>query len=446
MNERELIHEMKKKKKYETYLDEYTSRFCGMYYEYASIQLAFSYYTVFEVLSEEVDIDFAKPIMQELTDALKLEGDDAIEAIKSLRNKVMETMDNVTLYTDMLGIYEHIMNRVEYRYKSDLVTPDLSVASTRIQQFIFADKDAVVTNDKIKSIVSELPLRMTKQRFYDILSDSLGIYKDSDEAGVNGFVYMLRTIAGLKRDFKAVEGLQELESYITSVENTDFKNLSETEFNALLAKLQSATENLTQIVNIYMQLQECINHFYTMLLCKPYVTSFEQASEDATQLMVAIRDHVTEDPETVLNSLTTYLEALEGRQESVMERVMEYEALLSDVAAEHQDNAAIQALVTSGKLVSSSIFIDLNEEEESVPVTPEFLQNATAELLKEFADYFANHSMIVNRAVMSRILGAVPVFFNTADEIKEYINYALTHCSDQAELCASLDLINQIME
>ena len=47
---------------------------------------------------------------------------------------------------------------------------------------------------------------------------------------------------------------------------------------------------------------------------------------------------------------------------------------------------------------------------------------------------------------MSMVLGAVPVFFNNTDEIIAYIEYALEHCNDEKELCASLDLIKEMME
>jgi hypothetical protein len=447
MNERNLIQEMKKKKKYGVHLNEYTQYFSTMYYEYASIQLAFSYYTVYEILSEMEDCTFIAPVFQELTSDLSLQGETAITAINTLRDRIIEIMDCVTLYTDALCIFEHILSRVEYRFRDDAVVPDLSVVTTRIQQFIFADKDAVVTNDKIKSIVSELPLRMTKQRFYDIVSDSLSIYKDSDEEGVLGFVYMLRTIAGLKRDYQPVDGLRDMTAFIKECETTDYANISRADYERMRTQLNEYTEELNQIVTIYIQIQECINHFYTMQLCAPHMGSAGSACASAMAMVEQIRRNVDDaDTESVLNGCNEHLEALEGKQESVMERLMEYEALLGDVASEHGDDVAVQSLVTCSKLVSSSMFIDLNAGENSVPVTDDFLQKTTASLLQEFADFFKSHSQIVNRAVMSRVLGAVPVFFNSADEVSEYVAYALEHCSDKSELAASIAIINQIIE
>lgn len=445
MNEKQLISEMKKKKKHAAYLSEYTGRFAELYYEYASIQLAFCYYTVFEILSEEKETQWVDDIVKELNACLFLEGRTAIDRITPLRDRIINIMDNITLYTDLLSVYEHIMNRVEYRFK-EVTIPDLSVTATRIQQFIFADKDAVITNDKIKTIVSELPLRMTKQKFYDIITDSLAIYKDSDEAGVNGFIYMIRTIAGLKNDYQPINGLSDLDTLVSECQNADYANMTQDEYEALRLSLEHYTEELTRIVNVYMQIQECINHFYTMQLCQPFTRQIGAAAKTAVSMTEQIRDHFSEDAQTVLNGCNDYLEQLEGKQEDIMERVMGFEALLSDVAAEFPEDAAIVALSTSEKLVSSSIFIDLKEEQESVPATPELIQKATSALLEEFAEFFQNHSQILNRAVMSQVLGAVPVFFNNTQEITDYIQYSLEHCSNTSELCACVDIINEIME
>ena len=54
--------------------------------------------------------------------------------------------------------------------------------------------------------------------------------------------------------------------------------------------------------------------------------------------------------------------------------------------------------------------------------------------------------MMVNRAIMAKILSNIPVFFNTTDEIKEYIQGALSRCREQSELLADYIVIKQMME
>lgn len=444
MNEKQLLHEMKKKKNLDSYLPEYCERFASLYYTYSAIQLAFSYYTLFEVLAEE-KTNWADDITISLNACLKLKGEEAVKELTSLRSQVMQIMEDVTACADTLGIYEHILNRVEYQFR-DVEVPDLSVTATRIEQFIFADEDAIAINEKIKAIVAELPLRMTKQRFYDILTDSLSIYKDSDEAGIEGFLYQLRTTAGLRETFPELSGVDGVQELITDCRNTDYSNITQEAYEQLNRRLGEVSDQLSLIVSVYMQVQECINHYYTMQLCTPYVKEYNRTDGTAAAMVEQILVHFDEEPSVVLDGCDDYLSALEGKQEDVMERVMGFEALFPDVEAAFLEDAAVLALQTCSMLVSSSIFIDIDKTNQSKPATPEMIAKATDTLIEEFAEFFQKHSRTVNKAVMSMILGTVPVFFNNSEEIVEYISYSLEHCNDEKELCASIDLINEYME
>ena len=64
----------------------------------------------------------------------------------------------------------------------------------------------------------------------------------------------------------------------------------------------------------------------------------------------------------------------------------------------------------------------------------------------EFAELIDENTMTVNRAVMAKILSNIPVFFNTTDEIKEYVTGSLTRCREKSELLADYIVIKQMME
>ena len=46
---------------------------------------------------------------------------------------------------------------------------------------------------------------------------------------------------------------------------------------------------------------------------------------------------------------------------------------------------------------------------------------------------------------MAKILSVIPVFFNNKEEIREYFVYALDRCSDEREVAASVNAINNII-
>jgi hypothetical protein len=290
---------------------------------------------------------------------------------------------------------------------------------------------------------------MTKQRFYDIISDSIGLYKESDEAAVKDFIYMIMTSAGLNKDFRDVnvEGLEGISEFIEALEQADYKDITEEKFDDLKVLLDEWSSKLGRIVGIYMVLQESINHLYVMALLEDHISDEKSPSaKHALNMLYDIRDHYGDEPTEVLDRCVEYLEVLEGRQEDLMERLMGYEGMLSDITEEFGEDERVKTLNTSMKLVSTSIFINLDEEIANVDATPEFIKDETAKVLKAFDEFFKDHTKIVNRAVMSKVVGVLPVFFNSHDEITDYFKYSLEHCNDDAELAAAIEIVDSIME
>ena len=446
MNEKELLRQLKKAKSYDKYINDYITNFSNLYYNYSAIQAGMVYYTVFEMLNEEGGYEFARPLVTAYNDALFLDGDEQIKALRKLRNDIIAIMDNVTMYADALTVHEHVLNRVEYRFKNYEV-PDIDFFESKIEQFIFgAKEDAVITNDKIKSIVSELPLRMTKKRFYDILNDSVDIYKDSDQKALDDFLYMITTAAAIDTDYKEVEHIKGIKDFMEGLDVVDYTGIDEDRFNDINTLLGEWADKLSNTVGIYMILEECVNNTYVLAELSPYITDKSASTKHALNMLYEIRDNFDEDAASVLEKCTEYLEVLEGRQEDVMDRLMGYEGLLNDIYSEHSDNEGLKALNLSMKLVSSSIFINIDEDDTSKALDREYIDSKKSEIIKKFDEYFKNHSKIVNRAVMSQVIANLPVFFNSPDEVREYINYSLTHCSDESELACSMDVIKSIME
>ena len=78
-------------------------------------------------------------------------------------------MEVITAYVDRLRIYEHVLNRVEYRFNEGELDYDYynTYMTNEIMHYILSDKDNVVINGKISEIVGQLPVRMLKDRFFE---------------------------------------------------------------------------------------------------------------------------------------------------------------------------------------------------------------------------------------------------------------------------------------
>ena len=122
--------------------------------------------------------------------------DSDIALISGIRNKITEKMKVLTAYTDAFELYEYILNRKEYSFEETVDEElnqlfdafDAEQFSAEIFNFIFSDADKVTVNAKIQQIVGQLPLRMTKAKFYDILGQTLSIYNGCEIQSLDDFV------------------------------------------------------------------------------------------------------------------------------------------------------------------------------------------------------------------------------------------------------------------
>ena len=164
---------------------------------YATIKLSLNFFTLKEMVN---DIDserkpeiegYIKDIETALHDTVLSDKEVSagiIEKISAIRDAVTAKMKIFTSYTDALQIYDHILDRKKPLLTNDLEEyVDTDALAEEMFNFVFADKDKVMVNTKIQEFIAELPVRMTKQRFYDIMSTSLNIYKGGEKSAVRSF-------------------------------------------------------------------------------------------------------------------------------------------------------------------------------------------------------------------------------------------------------------------
>lgn len=96
---------------------------------------------------------------------------DAVDRIDALRNRIIAKMEILTAYTDIFQIYEYVLNRVEYRFSESEFGDEYynDRFEKDIYRYITGDKDNTVINMKLSQIVGQVPMRLSKNKFYDML-------------------------------------------------------------------------------------------------------------------------------------------------------------------------------------------------------------------------------------------------------------------------------------
>lgn len=436
---------------------------------YAGVRLAMHYYAFYEAFSDDEGIwgkealDLTKQLNHIIRDNILQNRsgqnrEKAIHSVDSIRKSIMKRMDALTAYTDIFQTYEYVLNRVEYRFNKEVNPIDEEEFAKEILRYIFDTEDNLIINEKIKEIIGQLPIRITRQKYFELLRESLNAYLGSDGTAFSTYLYMLRTSAMLYRE----EGMDTLYPGLwekkEQLSHLDYKEMNKESYDQALSMLQAATITLETETTVYFSLQEIINELYAILLCFPYagmVISENSAAEAAAAAVIKeisesfLNGGADELSEEMMEKLTD----LEGVQEELSEGIQTMEDALYEINLQHKalvdslmSGKLMQVLLRAQKLLSNSLFIDLSDTgEEEETVDEEKVKKEAKALEEELSALFAGSDRMVSRAVMANTINKMPVFFADHKEVMDYVLYSLQRCSDNHEKAACVEIINEIM-
>lgn len=459
------IRDIMQQKDLEMNLPAYANAYINAVYEYSLIHLVLNYYTMKEVeddtgnvSADECLFDIMNRIhtllfQTVLADELKDDLSEAIETVNALREELTDKMTVLTAYTDALQLYEYVLNRIEYGITGETIEVDETELAAKVFGYLFRDNDKMVVNSKIQMVTGQLPIRMTKSRFFDYLTDTLNIYNGSDKSSVDSFVSMLKSTALLELPKGYGTDYLEIAGVIQMLDEIDFKKLDLTGYQGVMEQFSITTARLTDLVSHYLLAAEIVNDLYAALLALPYETNEEEGTKACISMLKGLHDAFVAGGD-IPESVDEGFMQIEGIQEMLGEDIMQYESVLPDVMTEHKDTISwimseriFNSLSLISKLLSNSLFMELETAEASEePADSDYITAKRDELAVELTEFFEHHPKEVNRAVMASLFSNMPVLFNSQQEIKEYIEYSLGHCSNSSELMACAKILEEMME
>lgn len=461
---KKLVTDIQRDKDLDTKLPEYAELLGRQYNCYATVKGSMNYYTMKEVCDEQDDknTDVCKyfALLTDLLDRhlVKREAvdEDSMEAIAQLRSNVEYKMHILTAYTDAYEIYEYVLNRVEAAVRDEVAPVDAKGLSEKMFAYVFAENDTVVINSKLQLLMAQLPVRMTKNKFYDIVNSTLNIYEEGETTSVDEFVDMLRSAVLLKKPKGFETEYPFLYHVYTDLAEADYAALTLPEFEDLTKRLNQAATIINNEVSAFMLLQEVINDVYTILLTID--AAYEKNEEDVPGYAAALRiikacvkaETIDQLPDEVMDEFFT----IEGVQERVYESIVILEAVLDEIRVGKAEQIESLALTETfdrldkvSKLLSTSLFIDLDKVSRKTETADHAYITAKKEaLVKELGDLFSSVKRPVYRSMMCKLLAAMPIFMNTQQEIRDYFDYVIENCKDDSELMACNKLISEMIE
>lgn len=471
---KKIIKEINEKKNLDVNLPEYGKYMMNLYNKKAVIELTMDYYTIFEMLSDgEYNDDKLQHMVDKFNEILKatissdiseIERASLLDDIDELRDNIYKTVDILSAYADIFSRYEYVSNRCEYLFKEPELNINDEELTKEVMNYIFCDEDNSVINSKISEIVAELPLRMTKSKFFELLDNGLSVYSKTDKETIDDFVYLLKSSAMLILP-ENMEEYEELNEIYNEVKSLDFKNITAEEFKKLEDSLRYVTDLIDKETNIFMMLQGIVNRVYVMIIASSYVDYLSDDKELSMcmDIIRAINDNFIEGEYISLpDDVTDLFVFLEGSPEEILNKIQSVEYALDTVKNnylsiidEFSVNTLYKELFVSSSLLSDSLFIDLtdlwnmfnNDEENDTEEfdIQKYVEKVRDEMIITLTEFFENNQKIVNKSVMALILSRLPVFFNNITEIQDYVYNSLSNCTNKAEKYAVAEILNCIV-
>ncbi len=456
------VNELLKGKRVEENLGVYSEGISSLYKSIAYLKLSMNYH-VFSEVYEEIEeskkqviqpvVGQIQELMGQLVNMKTVDGQSA-DMAKGIRARLVNIMEILTAYVDRFQIYEYILNRVEYKFKPAVYdnTYYNSQLERDIERYVLSDRDNAVINMKISQIVSQVPMRLSRGKFFDILENSLSLYKGSECSSVDDFVYMIKTAGTLYKPKGFDSEFQELIAAEKELSEINYENLDAEGYNTVRFKLDSITSLVEEYSDACVMLTEVINDLYSIILCADARAEDEELNE-------IIRKIIAEDYLVVCgktgrsNDIENLLEKLEGQQERISHKLYTPDSTLEEIESINYETIIrmgvkedFERLKTVSRLQSASTFALLDVSSVNTDTADEaYVADAANKLMVEFTELFENTDRLSRRAVMASVMGNLPVFFNNFDEFKEYVHVALMQCGDEAEKQACMVLVNMMV-
>lgn len=425
----------------------------GIYNRLSRLKLSMNFCT-FSGMIAEMDEAYTQRLSKYIEELVLLSKDCVTglsrkntSEISNFRKRIVSLMEGFTAYADRLELCEYILNRTEYRfYDCDYSEEYYNQKFIKdIIHYVTSDEDNAAINTKISMVVKQLPIRMSKNKFYDLIENTLKLYKDSDKKSVKDYIYMLRTAATLYEP-EENEMFDEAGIFINEVLKTDIQDISKERFDSFREKLDELSNRFMMLSDVFILMAEIVNDMYTLSLTNESVMAEEKERRELRNIIAAAREALAdkiEVSEDIYESFVHY----EGLQEKLMEKLYYPDNSFDAIAAANKDAQELENISVIRKLQSTSAFAALEEDVAMLEKADEdFIKAEFSALTEEFDEKFADKSPLCKRGMMAAVLSNLPVFFENFDKFSEYVKTSLMQCSGMEEKKACMSLINLLIQ
>ena len=451
--------DIKKGKNLERSLSAFAEELSAVYGSSAILNLSMNYANYF-VNSKEKETDRSFAGLGDKINALIkstiVEGNvskKSIEEIESIREEVKARVDAATAFLSAFENFNYVLSRKLPNKEYDGKEFDTDDEARKILAYIFEDDDNIMINSKIQRVISELPIRYTKGKFFDIIESSVDRYAGAEKKALKAFAYMVRQ-AGMIYDLDNMQKLYpELADEFEYFKNFEFDKATKKQILTESVKLNSTIARCSELTDDGILVMEVVNDLYAVLLNRDSLNK-EDAELETEMITFTNESFANEDRslEEFDAKMAEIFTKLEGKLEAVYEDLMSYEGTLFDVqnrfvkeASEYGYKDKYDDLYKCSILKQGSLFADLNDLEDTGLTETADLDKLKETLKSELDRIFNEVDRSVRRGIMAQVIGSIPVYFENRTEVMDYIRSSLVSCNSREELVGTINAVTEII-
>ena len=453
------MSDIKKGKNLERSIPAFAGELSAVYGKSAILNLSMNYANYFvNTREKETDRNFAE-IGEKINFLIKsaiVEGNfskENIEGIEKIREEVKERVDAVTAFLSAFENFNYVLSRKLINKGYDEKEFDTDEEARKILAYIFEDDDNIAINSKIQRVISELPIRYTKGKFFDIIETSVDRYTGGQKKALKAFAYMVRQ-AGMIYDLEKMQKLYpEMADEFEYFKNFEFDKATKKQLLTESVKLNSIIARCSDLTDDGILVMEVVNDLYAVLLNRNSLDK-EGAKLEVEMITFTNESFANEDMslEEFDVKMAEIFTKLEGKLEAVYEDLMGYEGILFEVqnrfvkeVSEFGYKDRYDALYKCSILKQGSLFADLSDLEDTGIVTTVDLDTLKDNLKTEFDRIFNEVDRSVRRGIMAQVIGSIPVYFENRTEVMDYIRSSLASCNSREELVGTINAVTEII-
>ena len=453
------MSDIKKGKNLERSLSAFAKDLSAVYGSSAILNLSMNYANYFVNSKEkETDRSFAGigDKINALIKSTVVEGNvskESIEEIENIREEVKARVDAATAFLSAFENFNYVLSRKLPNKEYDGKEFDTDDEARKILAYIFEDDDNIAINSKIQRVISELPVRYTKGKFFDIIETSVDRYTGAEKKALKAFAYMVRQ-AGMIYDLDNMQKLYpELADEFEYFKNFEFDKATKKQLLTESVKLNSTIARCSELTDDGILVMEVVNDLYAVLLNWDSINK-EDAELEVEMITFTNESFANEDRslEEFDVKMAEIFTKLEGKLEAIYEDLMGYEGTLFDVqnrfvneASEFGYKDKYDDLYKCSILKQGSLFADLNDLEDTGLTETADLDKLKGTLKSEFDRIFNEVDRSVRRGIMAQVIGSIPVYFENRTEVMDYIRSSLASCNSREELVGTINAVTEII-